>query len=182
MTDITDGVLRVDYTGCETHVIDAPIRKGAVLLCGYGLSFKFCFEKWRTADPYAEIWSLNGRHVSGETRHFQIHTPERAASIDYLRNFKPESWTAKGCPVVTCDNYPFDKIRRRLLCSTADYMLALADLEGFARVYMPGLDYGGTRDPREVYASRYWIGVLEGKGALVFRSPFSRMFEEDMYR
>jgi hypothetical protein len=135
---------------------------------------------YRKQDPEAEIWTINQDRVPEASRHFQIHDDE-LVSPEMRKLLNCEDIDASKVQLYTWENYPIDSIRRKLLNSTPDYMLAIADLEGFQRIYLPGLDFGGTRDPLELYSARYWVGVLEGKGAKVFLSPVSRMFHCSVY-
>lgn len=178
------GVTDPTWHDAEPDTVDKPVaaadRSKAVICLGYGTS-RPLLHRYLTHHPGAELWTLNSDRSPGATRHFQPHTWEGVQhSPPDLANAIMDTSDLK-CHVYTFENYPFDKIRRVYLNSTVDYMLAIADLEGFGVVCMPGLDFGGIRRPTEMHTARYWIGVLEGKGAMVRRSPMSLMFRSILY-
>ena len=148
-----------------------------VMIMGYGISRPLSVS-WRKKYPGCEIWTLNADRIPGATRHFQIHNPKICPDVPQ-REFELDD--LKNIIVYRHDNFPFDKIRRNFLCSTADYMLAIADMEGFGVVGLPGMDFAGMRRALEMHSARYWVGVLEGKGAIVLRSPMSMMFRHITY-
>lgn len=155
-----------------------------VMLMGYGMSRPMSVH-WRREYSEAkgyktEVWTLNNDRVPGATRHFQIHKQEVCPVLDKTQ-FALDDLKAKGVYIYTWDNFPFDKMRRDYYCSTADYMMAIADAEGFGIVCTPGLDFAGMRRALEVHSMRYWIGVIEGKGGIVHRSPMSMMFRHLRY-
>lgn len=157
----------------------APADRSKVVIClGYGVS-RPLLHRYLAHHPGAELWTINADRSPGATRHFQPHTLDGVKHIHNAANIMNTS--DLKIYVYTQDNYPFDKIRRVYLNSTVDYMLAIADLEGFGVVCMPGLDFGGVRRQSELHTARYWIGILEGKGAMVRRSPLSLMFRSILY-
>lgn len=164
----------------ETKPYDAPIVSGkSVLLVGYGLSRAMTGHYLRRF-PNAVRWGLNRDRCPGVKRHFQIHDPKVCTNMPKAE-FEYDDLVARGVEIITLDNFPFDKMRRQFWTSTADYMLALADYEGYEHICLPGLDYGGLRRMQELIGSAYWIGVLEGKGAKVYRSPMSMLFRHIHY-
>lgn len=176
------GVSDPSWHDAEPDTVDRPVapadRGKAVICLGYGVS-RPLLHRYRTHHPGAELWTLNADRSPGATRHFQPHTWE---GVKHVHNAAAIMDTSDlQIPVYGPDNYPFDKVRRVYLNSTVDYMLALADLEGFGVICMPGLDFGGVRRPSELHTARYWVGVLEGKGAMVRRSPLSLMFRSLLY-
>lgn len=182
--------MTIDYTDHRPYVtedtesprVDFPPLSGVAILAGRGGSLPLLW-KFKKDDPGAEVWSINRERIKGATRHFQIHNPEKdRCSFDKeIIGFDCSDLVEKGVKVYTFATYPFEKVRRIFHHSTVDYMLAIADLEGFAKVYMPGLDFTGCRDAIEIHSARYWIGVLEGKGVNVVRSPWSRIFQGELY-
>lgn len=163
----------------STEPYSAPIIPGkSVLLVGYGLS-RAMTNHYLHKFPGAEKWTLNADRIPGACRHFQIHDRSVCANMP-AREF--EMGDIEGSvKIYTLDNFPYDKMRRQFWTSTADYMMALADYEGFENVCMPGLDFGGMRRMQELIGAAYWIGVLEGKGAKVHRSPMSMLFRHLHY-
>lgn len=175
---LTNGLVHV--TGDQTTPdFEAPLTDRAVIAIGYGIS-RPSYMIYKKREPDAEIWTINRDRIPGADRHFEIHraellTPEMRAEVD-SSDIDPESMT-----LYLHDTFPFNTIRRPWLNSTIDYILAMADRDGFSRIYLPGMDFGGIRDVEEIHSARYWIGVLEGKGAKVFLSPLSRAFECSIY-
>lgn len=164
----------------ETRDFSAPIRPGsAVLLVGYGLS-RAMTNHYLRRFPRAERWTLNADRIPGAKTHFQIHREDVCTNMEQ-KQFEMDDLVKSGVRIITPDNFPFDKMRRQFWTSTVDYMLALADLEGFEHVCMPGLDFGGIRRMQEIIGAAYWIGALEGKGAKVYRSPQSLVFRHIKY-
>jgi hypothetical protein len=179
----------IDYCDGQVHITaqvespdftPKPLRDRGVFIVGYGAS-RPLIHLYRKRDPDAEIWTINSDRVEGATRHFQIHSDEKLAKYG-ARHLDLSDLEAKGVQIYTARNYPFKEVRRVFHHSTADYMLALADLEGFKRVYLPGMDFGGNRKAIEMHSARYWFGVIEGKGGKVIWSPLSRVFQGVLYR
>jgi len=160
--------------------LDAPIVKGkAVIMLGYGVS-RPLHMRFRKNYPQAELWTLNQDRMDGAVRHFQIHDPEVRSDM-VPEQFNMDDLREKNVKIYDYLNFPYNDIRRNYLCSTADYMLAIADMEGFETICMPGLDFGGMRRPVELHSARFWVGILEGKGCIVHRSPMSLMFRHLTY-
>lgn len=168
----------------EPETVDkevVPADRSKVVIClGYGVS-RPLLPRYRIKHKGAELWTLNADRAPGMTRHFQPHTWDGVKHQHNAKEIIDTSDLEGKVIVYTQNNYPFDKVRRCYFCSSVDYMLALADLEGFGVVCMPGLDFGGARRPTEMHSARYWVGVLEGKGAKVCRSPLSLMFRHIRY-
>jgi len=162
-----------------TPEFHAPLRKGGVICVGRGVS-RPTAAKYKIDDPTAEVWSINQERIPEAVRHFQIHEEETLTPL-YQKLVDCSDIDTEKVRLYTPENFPFEAIRRKWLNSTPDYMLAIADMEGFSRIYMPGLDFGGIREPLQALSALYWIGVLEGKGAKVFLSPLSRVFECKIY-
>lgn len=160
--------------------VPAPLDMNkAVCIMGYGVSRPMVGE-WKKKWPQAEIWTLNNDRMVGATRHFQIHDPAVCPDIGKSQWDMSDLETA-GVQIYRHDNFPFDKVRRDYFCSTADYMMAIADLEGFGIICTPGLDFAGMRRTLEMHSMRYWIGIIEGKGGIVHRSTMSAMFRHLRY-
>jgi hypothetical protein len=162
-----------------TPKFEAPLEDKAVFVIGAGAS-RVGYHELLEKEPGAEVWTINDERSGEQTRHFQIHLRSAfpACSEAY---FEVGDLIEKGITVYEPHTFPFGKIRRLWLNSSIDYMLALADAEGFSRIYMPGIDFGGLREPQEKASSRYWIGVLEGKGATVYNSPLYNGFDCKIY-
>ena len=175
----------IDRNPSTVPFAPAPLdMKKVVMLMGYGMSRPMSIH-WKRQYPKdqgytVETWTLNNDRVPDVTRHFQIHKPEVCPTLDKTQ-FALDDLKAKGIHIYTFDNFPFEKMRRDYYCSTADYMMAVADAEGFGIVCTPGLDFAGMRRALEVHSMRYWIGVIEGKGGIVHRSPMSMMFRHLRY-
>lgn len=168
--------MKITKAETQNELIDFPLENKAVICIGYGTSRTMALQFVKD-EPDAEIWTMNSDRFGGATRHFQIHRPEKHPDMPKIH------WEFADLKIhiYTYDNYPMDQVRREFHHSTVDYMLAIADMEGFSRIYMPGLDFGGERKEIEIHSARYWIGVLEGKGCIVTRSPISRVFDGVRY-
>jgi hypothetical protein len=155
---------------------DAPIEDKGVMILGCGVT-RDHIEEYRKMDPKAEVWTMNDERYEGATRHFQPHC------VEPFKRFGKEFFDTSDLdiPVYTPHNYPYDKIRRVWLNTSIDYMLAIADVDGFSRVFLPGVDFGGKREQFEKLSAQYWMGVLEGKGATVFLSPLYTGFDCEVY-
>jgi hypothetical protein len=136
-------------------------------------------------EPGAEAWGFNAGRDPAATRWFQMH-PLRILPKDEMRAMR---WAvAAGVPLYTLRHhptlrgtlcYPFDVVVDALGCwgvdapvwtSSFDYMLALAIVEGFARITIAGADLaGGTTRERMVehVGLAYWVGVARGLGRTV---------------
>ena len=178
---------------CEPLGLNVPCRPftpqpidmhKCVLLVGYGISRPMSVH-WRkqysAANGYkTEVWTLNNDRIPGATRHFQIHDPAKCGDVGESQ-WKMDDLIKQGVHIYRHDNFPFEIMRRDYYCSTADYMMAVADQEGFGIICTPGLDFAGLRRSLEAHSMRYWIGVIEGKGGIVHRSPMSMMFRHLRY-
>jgi hypothetical protein len=153
---------------------DAPLTGKSVVLLGGGIS------RWHAElfmEGEAELWTINDERHEQATRHFQVHADLFAENYgnEYIDT------SDLDIPVYTQETFPFDEVRRVWLNSTLDYLLAMADKDGFSTIYMPGIDFGGERTSMEIESAKYWFGVLEGKGAKIHYSPLFNGFNCEVY-
>lgn len=158
--------------------IPTSILNKAVFCIGKGVSARMNTRAMERENR-PEVWTLNDdrSYADVSTLHWQIH-PE---GTDVPRRFLETADLEGDVEIMTLDKFPMQSIRIDFLNSTVDFMLAYADLLGFGRVYMYGCDYVGIKRELEMHSTRYWIGVLQGKGVDVVLSPMSRIFEGDVY-
>jgi hypothetical protein len=148
----------------------------AVIMIGCGVTREH-LDPYLQAEPDAEVWTMNDDRHPRSTRHFQIHLRE------FFGHYGEECFDVSDLDIYVYDaeNYPYNKIRRIWLNSSIDYMMAIADKDGFKRIYLPGFDFGGKREGEEADSFKYWVGAAEGRGAKVFLSPLFHGFDCDVY-
>ncbi len=126
----------------------------------------------RTFPKTGEVWTVNVQppRRARYTRAFQLHPDAgRNAREDYwLRYCDVPIYTTM--PIKESPNhrvYPIGAILPGPLCSSFDYMMALAILEGFDRIDLYGiaLQFGTARERLMEHVSlAYWIGLARGRG------------------
>jgi hypothetical protein len=159
-----------------TPDFNAPIEDKAVIIMGCGIT-RDNWEEYLEMSPDAELWTMNDERHDRATRHFQIHTKKHYAQMGKEFFGMDDLYI----PIYTPENFPIDGIRRVFLNTTVDFMLAIADMDGFSTVYLPGVDFGGKKEAQEKDSARYWLGILEGKGCRVFYSAFFTGFDCSVY-
>lgn len=153
-----------------------------------------------------EVWGQNNVYTSQNhkyTRYFEIH-PFMSSPNGWLRKGQ-KTWREKSIdtyisevnalsiPVYTqtIENNPFThaiplpledllKNYRRFFDTTIAYMLGLAGLEGFKKIYLCGIDMCTKLEHQLQKASvTYLCGLLEGRGVEIITSLDSPLLESD---
>jgi len=131
---------------------------------------------WRdVAGQPGETWGVNDLVFKDElplARSFDIHAHARKKKKGRTRAERRTHAAERGIRFVDCDNYPLGEIRDRFgtdyFCSSIDYMLALALLEGAKEIHLYGVDMSMTDEyAHQKPSAEYWIGYARGMGVTV---------------
>lgn len=130
--------------------------------------------------PYDhEVWGVNRVYKFAK----RIDRLFCIGSVDELEDIR-EYQAELGFDIVDTSNYPIYKVmdyfQTDYFSDTVCYMMALALIEGYERIYLYGVDMLGEYAV-ERNGVEYWVGRAIGKGAQVINTFGSAVCKGKMY-
>lgn len=187
----------------ESDLEGPDVKYEIVAICGTAPSSRMLANE---QGPEVEIWALNDCYtfLKNANRWFEIHAREvwqadGKEHIAFLKDFPNTVYMLQHWDdVPNSVRYPFESVRDKLfpdvdlskpddlkklmLASSIDYMLALALVEGFKEIRLLGINMATqTEFNHQLPTCSYWLGRAQGMGVKVVLPPECPMLEVPIY-